>query len=205
MRWQRIFSFKEKHINCCQKVRRAKLLANEMHKSRNFQSLKSDVLLSSPSAYQSITPFLTSKHWKFNYISFDQGIFVGLIFHCHEFNFFSWKRSNAVVSRFNRRRSLLIEVQPQPCPPLPQRSSLSAPTRTTTNITILIDDHKLTYLILQVRIQTCVLVEGNEQGPQTEGQWWLHYSSSYPPGENYLFLFIHHIYLDISIYLQCRY
>ena len=30
--------------------------------------------------------------------------------------------------------ALLIEVQPWPCPPLPQWSSLSAPTRTTTNI-----------------------------------------------------------------------
>ena len=109
-RWQNVFSFKKKQLNCCQKVRRAKLLANEMHKSRNFQSLKSDVLLSSPSAYQSINPFLTLKHWKFNYISFNQGIC--LIFCCHAFNLFSWKRSNAVVSRFNRRRSLLIEVQP---------------------------------------------------------------------------------------------
>ena len=78
-----------------------------MHKSRNFQSLKSDVLLSSPSAYQSINPFLTSKHWKFNYISFNQDthIFICLIFYCDAFNLFSWKRSNAVVSRFNRRRS----------------------------------------------------------------------------------------------------
>ena len=162
-----------------------------MHKSRNFQSLKSDVLLSSPSAYQSINPFLTLKHWKFNYISFNEGIFACLIFCCHAFDLFSWKRSNAVVSRFNRRRSLLIEVQPQPCPPLPQLSSLSAPTRTTTNITILTDDHSLTYIILQVRIQTCVLVEGNDQRPQPEGQWWLHYSSSYPPGENFgIYLFI---------------
>ena len=175
-------------------IKRAKLLANEMHKSRNFQSLKSDVLLSSPSAYQSINPHLTSKQWKFNDISLNQGNFVCLIFYGHTFNLFSWKRSNAVVSRFNRRRSLLIEVQPQPCPPLPQWSSLSAPTRTPTNIPILTDDHRLTYIILEVRVRTCVLVEGNDQRPQPEGQWWLHYSSSYPPGENFVIsLFIIYI------------
>ena len=39
-------------------------------------------------------PFLTLKHWKFNYISFNQGIC--LIFCCHAFNLFSWKRSNAL-------------------------------------------------------------------------------------------------------------
>ena len=72
-------------------------------------------------------------------------------------------------------------------------------------MTILFDDHKLTH-ILQFRIRTCVLVEGNDQRPQPEGQWWLHYSSSYPPGENFgIYLFMHHIYLDISIDLHCRF
>ena len=113
LRWQKYSLLKRNiYIQLLEIIRRAKLLANEMHKSRNFQSLKSDVLLSSPSAYQSITPFLTSKHWKFNYISFNQGISLCLVFCFHAFNLFSWKRSNAVVSRFNRRRSLLIEVQP---------------------------------------------------------------------------------------------